>query len=169
LRKILIMVEDGFDEAEFLYPYYRVQEAGYKAEIVGPKAGEIYTGKYGVPVKSELSPQEVSLEEYDGVIIPGGRAPDRMRINKGLVDIVKNAYGKGKVIAAICHGPQMLIEADIIRGKKATCWKSVITDLKNAGAEFADASVMVDGVIVTSRFPGDLPRFCQELLRLLKK
>jgi len=169
LRKILIMVEDGFEESEFLYPYYRVQEAGYKAEIVGPKAGETYTGKYGVPIKSELSPQEVGIEEYEAVIIPGGRAPDRMRINKGLVDIVKSAYGKGKVIAAVCHGPQMLIEADIIRGKKATCWKSVVTDLKNAGAEFADAPVVVDGNIVTSRFPGDLPRFCQELLRLLEK
>ena len=101
--------------------------------------------------------------------IPGGRAPDRMRINKGLVNIVKEAYEKGKVIAAICHGPQMLIEADILRGKKATCWKSVITDLKNAGATFIDESAVVDGNIVTSRFPADLPRFCQETIKLLKK
>ena len=91
------------------------------------------------------------------------------RQNKGLVNIVKEAYEKGKVIAAICHGPQMLIEADILRGKKATCWKSVITDLKNAGATFIDESAVVDGNIVTSRFPADLPRFCQETIKLLKK
>ena len=92
-----------------------------------------------------------------------------MRINEGLVRIVKEAYEKDKVIAAICHGPQMLIEADILRGKKTTCWKSVVTDLKNAGATFIDAPVVVDGNIVTSRFPADLPKFCQETIRLLKK
>ena len=81
----------------------------------------------------------------------------------------KESYKKGKVMAAICHGPQMLIEADILRGKKATCWKSVATDLKNAGATFIDAPVVVDGNIVTSRFPADLPKFCQETIRLLKK
>lgn len=103
------------------------------------------------------------------MIIPGGRAPDKMRMNKGLVNIVKVAYEKGKVIAAICHGPQMLIEANIIRGKKVTCWRSVTTDLKNAGATFIDASAVVDGNIVTSRFPDDLPRFCQETIKLLRK
>jgi len=102
------------------------------------------------------------------VIIPGGRAPDRMRINEGLVNIVKESNGKCKVIAAICHGPQMLIEANVLRGKKATCWKSVTTDLKNAGATFIDAPVVVDGNLVTSRFPADLPRFCQETMRLMK-
>jgi len=169
MQKILMMVEEGFEDAEFLYPYYRFQEEGYKIEIVGPKAKETYAGKYGVPVKSELSPEEVDVEDYDAVIIPGGRAPDRMRINKGLVDIVREAYKKGKVIAAICHGPQMLIEADILRGKKATCWKSVATDLKNAGATFIDAPAVVDEKLVTSRFPADLPRFCEETIKLLKK
>ena len=120
-------------------------------------------------MKSNLSPAEVNVDDYEAVIIPGGKAPDRMRINEGLVRIVKEAYEKGKIIAAICHGPQMLIEADILRGKKATCWKSVATDLKNAGATFIDAPVVVDGNIVTSRFPADLPKFCQETIKLLKK
>jgi len=102
------------------------------------------------------------------VIIQGGRAPDRMRVNKGLVGIIKETHRKGKIIAAICHGPQMLIEADIIRGKKATCWKSVVTDLKNAGATFVDKSAVVDGNIVTSRSPADLPDFCRETIKLLK-
>ena len=169
MRKVLILIENGFEDSEFLYPYYRFQEEGFKVDVVGLKANETYVGKYGVPMKSNLSPAEVNVDDYEAVIIPGGKAPDRMRINEGLVRIVKEAYEKGKVIAAICHGPQMLIEADILRGKKATCWKSVATDLKNAGATFIDAPVVVDGNIVTSRFPADLPKFCQETIKLLKK
>jgi protease I len=110
----------------------------------------------------------VKIDEYDAIIIPGGRAPDKMRIHKDLVNIVKEAYRKGKIIAAIYHGPQMLIEADILRGKKATCWRSVATDLKNAGATFIDEPVVVDGKIVTSRMPADLPRFCKETIKLIE-
>jgi protease I len=163
------MVEEGVDDAEFLYPYYRFQEEGYKMTIVGSKAKKTYNGKHGVPFMSDLSPKEVDIEEYDAVIVPGGRAPDIMRTNEGLVNIIKQAYKKGKIIAAVCHGPQMLIQADIIRGKKATSWKSVATDLKNAGATFVDSPVVVDGKIVTSRMPADLPKFCQETIKLLKK
>lgn len=169
MQKVLIIVEEGVEDAEFLYPYYRFQEEGYKVDVVGPKAKETYTGKHGVPIESNISPEEVKVDEYEAIIIPGGRAPDRMRTNKGLVKIVKEAYEKGKVIAAVCHGPQMLIEADILHGKRATCWKSVATDLKNAGATFIDAPSVVDGNIVTSRFPADLPKFCQETIKLLKK
>lgn len=156
------MVGEGVEDAEFLNPYYRSQEEGYRVEVVGAKAKEIYMGIRGVPFRSNLSPEEVTVEEYDALIIPGGRAPDRMRIDKGLVNIVKEFNEKRKIIAAICHGPQMLIEADVLRGKKATCWKSVATDIKNAGAAFVDAPVLVDGNIVTSRFPADLPEFCRE-------
>ena len=118
---------------------------------------------------SDLSPDEVRIEDYDGLIIPGGRAPDRMRVNKGLVNIVKDAVSKGKVVAAVCHGPQMLIEADVIRGKKVTCWKSVVTDVKNAGATFLDEAAVTDGNIVTSRSPADLPSFCVATIKLLKE
>ncbi len=169
MQKILIMVDEGVEDAEFIYPYYRFPEEGYRIDIVAFKAKETYIGKHGVPITSNLSPKEVNIDEYDALIIPGGRAPDRMRINKELVSIVQEAHKKGKVIAAICHGPQMLIEADVVRGKKATCWKSVATDLKNAGAVFIDAPVVVDGKLVTSRFPADLPKFCQETIKLLKK
>jgi protease I len=169
MRRILMMVDDGVEDVEFLYPYYRLQEEGYKVDVVASKARETYQGKHGVSIRSDLSPEKVKIEEYYALIIPGGRAPDKMRVNKGLVNIVKMAYEKGKVIAAICHGPQMLIEANIVRDKKMTSWKSVITDLKNAGATFIDASAVVDGNIVTSRFPDDLPRFCQETIKLLRK
>ena len=168
MRKALIMVENGFEDPEFLYPYYRLQEEEFKVDIVGPRSNETYTGKRGIQIESDLSPEEVQVENYEIIVIPGGYAPDRMRINGGLVKIVREANEKGKLIAAICHGPQMLIEADILRGRKATCWKSVVTDLKNAGAIFIDAPAVVDGNLVTSRFPADLPKFCQEIIRLLK-
>jgi len=169
MRKVLIMVDEGVEDVEFLYPYYRFQEEGYQVDVVASKAKETYLGKHGVPIKSDLSPKEVNIDDYDALIIPGGRAPDRMRINEGLVNIVKEAYKKDKIIAAVCHGPQMLIEADVLRGKKATCWKSVATDLKNAGATFIDAPAVVDGRLVTSRFPSDLPKFCQETIKLLER
>jgi len=168
MRKILIMVDEGVEDAEFLYPYYRFQEEGYKVVIVASKAKETYAGKHGVPIKSEISAKEVKVDEYGALIIPGGRAPDKMRTDRDLVNIVKEAYRKGIVIAAICHGPQMLIEADILRGKKATCWKSVATDLKNAGATFLDEPVVVDDKIVTSRMPADLPVFCKETIKLIE-
>lgn len=169
MKKVLIMVDEGVEDVEFSYPYYRFQEAGYEVDIVASKGKETYKGKRGIPFRSDLSPEEVDIDQYEAVIIPGGVAPDRMRINEGLVKIVKDAYEKGKVIAAICHGPQMLIEADVLQGRRATCWKSVATDLKNAGANFIDAPVVVDENLVTSRFPADLPKFCQETIKLLQK
>jgi protease I len=168
VKRILIMLDDGVEDAEFLYPYYRFQEAGYHVDVVASKAKETYTGKHGVPMRSDVAPDQVNVEEYEGLVIPGGRAPDLMRTDKGLVDIVKNAFTKGLVVGAVCHGPQMLVEADVVRGKKATCWKSVITDLKNAGAVFIDEAAVIDDKLVTSRSPADLPVFCKEMIRLLQ-
>lgn len=161
-------MENGFEDRELMYPYYRLQEVGYKVEIVAPKAKETYKGEYGLTVTSDLSPENVKIDEYEAVIIPGGRAPDRMRLNKGLVQLVKEASKRGKVIAAICHGAQLLIEADVLKGRKATCYMSVATDLKNAGGIHEDKSVVVDRNLVTSRFPADLPDFCHEILKLLQ-
>jgi protease I len=169
MKKVLIMVDDGVEDSEFIYPYYRFQEEGYRVDVVATKGKETYTGKHGVPIRSDLSPIDVEVAEYEAVIIPGGRAPDRMRMNPGLVKIVKDAFMMGKVIAAICHGPQMLIEADVLRGKKATCWRSVSTDLKNAGGNYVDEAAVVDGMMVTSRSPADLPLFCRETIKLLKE
>jgi protease I len=169
VRKILIMLDKGVEDVEFLYPFYRFQEEGYAVDVVASKANETYIGKHGVPMTSNLSPDDVKIEDYDGLIIPGGRAPDYMRINKELVNIVKDAFSKGKVVAAICHGPQMLIEANVLRGKRVTCWKSVITDVKNAGATFLDEAAVIDENLVTSRSPADLPSFCKETIRLLQK
>ncbi len=169
MKKMLIFLERGVEDSEFIYPYYRFQEEGYQMLIVAPKEHETYLGKHGVPFTSDIAPRDVNVDEFDAVIIPGGQAPDRMRLNKGLVEIVKEANRKGKVIAAVCHGPQMLIEADIVRGKTATSWPSVRTDLKNAGANVVDEKAVTDGNIVTSRSPEDLPDFCKATIDLLKK
>jgi protease I len=167
MKKMLIFLEKGVEDSEFIYPFYRFQEEGYKMLIVAPKEHEIYTGKRGGSFTSDIAPKDVNVDEYDAVIIPGGQAPDRMRLNKGLVEIVKEASRKGKVIAAVCHGPQMLIEADIVRGKTATSWPSVRTDLRNAGAKVVDEKAVVDGNLVTSRSPDDLPDFCKATIKLL--
>lgn len=167
MGKAMVLVDSGFQEAELLYPYYGFQEAGYKVDLVGPKAKETYTGEYGYRITSDLAPEEVKIDEYDAIVIPGGRAPDRMR-TKSIVDLVKEAFNKGKAVAAICHGPQMLIEADVVRGRKVTSFAAVATDLKNAGAIWENSSVVVDGNLVTSRWPSNLPGFRREALKLLE-
>lgn len=161
------MLDNGVQDAEFLYPYYRFQEQGYEVDVVASKANKTYNGKYGVPLTSNLSPDDVNMEDYDGLIIPGGKAPDYMRINKGLVRIVEQAFSLKKVVGAICHGAQMLIEANVLKGRRITCWKSIITDVRNAGAVFVDDEAVIDGNLVTSRSPGDLPSFCREIIKLL--
>jgi len=167
MKKILIFLERGVEDSEFIYPYYRFQEENYKIDIIAPKAKQQYNGKHGVPFTSDVSPKEVNVNDYEALIVPGGQAPDRMLSNSDLVEIVREANRKGKIVAAVCHGPQLLIEADIVRGKKATGWPSVRTDLKNAGATVVDQSVVIDGNIVTSRSPDDLPAFCKATIKLL--
>ena len=146
-----------------------MQEAGFAVDVVGPAKGKTYTGKYGYPLTAGLAPADVDIAAYEAVIIPGGQAPDRMRVYDGLVNIVRAARERGLVIGAICHGPQMLIEADIVRGLNVTCYKSILTDILNAGAIYHDLPAVFDANIVTSRAPADLPDFCREILALLKK
>ncbi len=138
-------------------------------DTVAPKTSQTYHGKHGVPFAANLTPEQVSLDDYDAIVIPGGQAPDRMRLNRNLVEIVRDANSRGKVIAAVCHGPQMLIEADIARGRRATSWPSVRTDLRNAGANVVDEAAVTDGNLVTSRSPDDLPEFCRAPINLLSK
>lgn len=167
-KTILLLIENEFRDEEAVYPYYRFKEAGYDVKIVGPEKDKEYRGKFGVILKSDLAASEVKLENVIAVIIPGGYAPDKMRINSDMVDIVKNASLQGKVVAAICHGGWMLAEADIVRGKKVTGYKAIATDLKNAGGIYIDSEVVVDGNIVTSRTPDDLPAFCRSILKLIE-
>lgn len=166
--EIFILIENEFRDEEAIYPYYRFKEAGYDVKIVGPAAGKEYKGKLGVSIKSDLSPAEANIDNAVAVIIPGGNAPDKMRSKKDMVELVKKIYSRQKVIGAICHGGSMLVEADIIKGRKVTSYISIATDMRNAGAEYVDMEVVTDGNIVTSRIPDDLPAFCRSILELLK-
>lgn len=169
MAKVLMLTHDGVEDREMAYPYYRMQEAGYEVEVVGPQRGKTYTGGRGLPFTADLGPEDVRVDDYVAVIIPGGKAPDAMRTIPAMVNIVRDAVNQDKVVAAICHGPQMLIEADVLRGRRATCYVSVSTDLKNAGANYTDEPVVVDGNLVTSRMPGDLPAFCKATVELLSR
>ena len=167
-NKVFILIEDGFRDEEIIYPYYRFIEAGYEVMVVGPDAGKEYKGKFGLPTRSDITASQVDLAEVAAVIIPGGFAPDKMRLNKDMIDLVKNAFDNCKVIASICHGGWMLVEADICRGKDVTGYIAIATDLINAGGNYIDKEVVVDGNLVTSRIPDDLPAFCRSTLELIK-
>jgi protease I len=167
MPKVLILTDEAVEDREMAYPYYRLQEAGYTVEVVGPERGKTYIGGRGLPFTADLGPDDVRIDDYDAVIVPGGKAPDHMRMVPGLVRIVQDAVARDKVVAAICHGPQMLIEADVLRGRRATCAPQIKTDVRNAGANYVDEAAVVDGKIVTSRFPPDLPAFCKATLEVL--
>jgi len=167
--KVLMLIEDLFDDKEALYPYYRMKEESYKVTTIGPVAGKEYQGKYGITLKADLSAKEVELNDVSALIIPGGYAPDKMRKNKDMVDVVRKIYQQGRVVAAICHGPWMLVEADAIKDKKVTGASSISTDLKNAGGSFVDCEVVISGNIITSRGPDDLPVFCKSIIGLISQ
>jgi protease I len=166
-NKIIVFIEDNFRDEELVYPYYRFIEAGYDVKLVGPEAKKTYTGKFGLPMRSDLTPGQVDLDETAAIIIPGGFAPDRMRQDRAMVDLVKKAFDTCKIIAAICHGGWMLVEADICRGKDVTGFIAIATDLKNAGGNYLDKEVVVDGNLVTSRTPADLPAFCRAVIEMI--
>lgn len=166
MANIILLIENNYEDAEAVYPFYRMQEAGHKVTVVGPKTG-IYNSKHGYPLEAKAAASEVRADAFGALIIPGGQAPDRMRINSHMVTLVRDAVNKGLIVGAICHGAQMLIEADVLKGRKATCYISVKTDLINAGGIYSNEPVVVDGKLVTSRHPGDLPFFCKALIEML--
>jgi len=167
-NKIVLLLEDQFRDEEAVYPYYRFLEAGYEVVTVGPQKGKTYTGKFGLPMTADITAEEVDLDQVVAVIVPGGNAPDKMRVNKGMVKLVRDAFDGCRIIAAICHGGWMLVEADIIKGKKVTGYIAIATDLKNAGGQYVDREVVVDDNIITSRKPEDLPAFCNSTLEMIK-
>lgn len=168
MLKIYLLIEDFFEDVEAIYPYYRLIEEGYDVKIVGPAENREYKGKKGLILKSDISAAKADINEVAAIVIPGGYAPDRMVRHKEMVNLVKEAIAECKILAAICHGPLMLIEADVIKGKKVTGFESIRTLLKLAGAEVIDRAVVVDENIITSRFPDDLPVFCKSLIELLR-
>lgn len=166
-KQLVLFVAEMFEDLEFWYPYYRLKEAGAAVTVVGPEAME-YRGKHGIPARAERSIGDVKAENFDGLIIPGGYSPDHMRRFPAMVEFVRTMHSQNRPIAAICHAGWMLASADIIRGKKATSFFSIRDDMIHAGAEWVDREVVVDGRIITSRSPADLPAFCRAIIDALR-
>jgi len=168
-KKALILVEDLYQEMELWYPLYRLKEEGAEVFTVAPEKGRIYKSKLGYPVTSDMSADEVRVEDFDAVIVPGGYAPDLMRRHPAMVRIVSDALEAGKVLAAICHGGWMLASAGVLRGKTVTGFFSIRDDLVHAGATYVDREVVVDGTLVTSRKPDDLPAFMAAVIDAMSR
>jgi protease I len=167
-KHVLILVETFYNEFEFWYPYYRLQEAGAQVTVVGSGSADVYESKAGLPVRVDTTAAQVAVSDYDGVIIPGGYAPDHMRRHRTMVDLVKGFADAGKLVASICHAGWMLVSADIIRGRRVTSYFSIKDDMVNAGGDWVDDEVVVDGNLVTSRTPDDLPAFMRAIIGLLE-
>ncbi len=168
MEKVLILAADDVEDVELLYPYYRLMEEGYLPVVASSKKGEI-TGKHGYKVRVDLSYNEVEADEYFALLLPGGRSPERVRVDMQAIRIVKSFVERRKPIAAICHGPQILISAGAVKGRKMTCWIGVRDDLIAAGADYEDKEVVEDGELITSRQPSDLPSFMSSFLKLLQR
>lgn len=168
-KRVAILVENGFEDSEFQVPYKALKSAGFEVSVLGSRTNEDYKGKNGkVSIKPDGTTTETRVEDFDAVIIPGGMAPDTMRNNPNTVKFVQKAVAQGKLVAAICHGPQLLIEGDLLRGKNATGFISIRKDMQNAGANYIENQpLVVDGNLITSRQPGDLAIFATAILSRL--
>jgi protease I len=170
MARIAFVVGEDFEDSELKIPYDELRAAGHEVEVLGAKAGETMKGKKGKEqIEIEAGAAERDPTSYDAVVIPGGYSPDHLRMNKDVVKFVAGAVRAGKLIAAVCHGPQLLIEADAVEDKKLTSWPSVRTDLLNAGAKWVDKEVVIDGKLITSRKPEDLPAFVAAIRDQLDK
>jgi protease I len=167
-KRIAILVEEDFEDSELMEPLRAMKDGGARVVIVGSGSKQSYKGKRGsATIAVDTTADKVKPEDFDAIIVPGGYAPDKMRLYQPMVDLVKKAYDDGKVIAAICHGPQLLISADVVNGRRMTSWPSVAVDLKNAGAIWVDEPVVRDNNIITSRRLVDLPKFNKAIIEAL--
>ncbi len=169
-KRIAILAEEDFEDIELIEPIRAMKDAGARVVVVGSGSQKSYRGKRGTAtVTVDIGADKVKIEDFDAIIVPGGYAPDKMRLHQSMIDLVRKAYEVGKIIAAVCHGPQLLISADIVRGLRVTSWPSVAVDLKNAGAIWVDEPVVQDGNIITSRKPADLPKFNKAIIKALDR
>jgi protease I len=167
MKRVAVLVEQQYQELEVWYPVYRLREAGCRVVLVGPEDGKVYPSKLGYPAKADVAAADVSAGNLDAVVIPGGFAPDYLRRSEAVLKLVRDAHGLGKPLAAICHGPWVLCSTDGLRGRRATCFPSIKDDVVNAGAVYVDAEVVVDGHVITSRKPDDLPAFVAALMKAM--
>lgn len=168
VSKIILLIEDLFEDIEAIYPYYRLMEEGYEVNIVGPIKNKEYMGKHGMSFKSDISSNDATLDNVAALIIPGGYAPDRMVRDEKMVSLVKKAVDACCVVGAICHGPLMLVEADVIKDKKVTGFKSIKTPLKLAGGILMKSKVVTDGNIITAQDAADVVEFTKAIIVLIE-
>jgi protease I len=164
--KALIISADHFEDTELLVAYYRLLEAGIEVDIAAIRRGKI-NGKHGYQVEATKALKDVNPDDYALLVLPGGKAPAAIRKEAAALRIAQAFFANSKPVAAICHGPQTLISAGLLRGRRATCHPSVAEEMRAAGALYEDSEVVVDGKLVTSRRPSDLPAFMRETLKLL--
>ena len=168
-KTIAVLVEQKYEELELWYPVLRFREAGATVRIVGPEVGKTYPSKLGYPAKADLAATDAAAAQFDAIIIPGGWCPDYLRRSPAILKLVRDAHAQDKILAAICHGPWVLCSTDALRGgRKATGFFAIKDDMVNAGATWVDAEVVVDGTIITSRTPEDLPAFVQAISAALE-
>lgn len=166
-KHVALLIENNHNDLEVWCPLFRLQEAGARVSVVGT-GGEKYLSKLGHPIGADLSAEDAVNQVFDGVIVPGGYAPDLMRLSKAMIRMVATHAEAGKPVAAICHGTWMLASAGAIRGRRVTGAPSIRDDLENAGAVFEDKPVVVDRNLITSRKPADIPDFCREIVNALQ-
>ena len=167
-KRIAILVDQAYQEMEVWYPYYRFQEAGAEVVMVGAQAGATYPSKTGYPVVAGQTYDQVSAADFDGVVVPGGYAADHIRRYPKAIQLIREMNAQDKLVASICHGLWALCSAGMLKGRRATCFFAIKDDVVNAGAQYEDSEVVVDGNLVTSRKPDDLPAFCRACIQALR-
>ena len=168
--KVAMLLGDGFEDHEFREPFEALRKAGHDIDILGVAAGETLEGKRGIErIETQAAAAAVDPDDYDGLVIPGGWGPDRIRTDPGVIALARGVCERGRLVAAICHGPQVLIDADLVRGRRLTSYPSIETDLRNAGAEWVNEEVVRDGNLITARQPSDLPAFDIAILSRLEE
>ncbi|MGZ4800959.1 MAG: type 1 glutamine amidotransferase domain-containing protein [Acidimicrobiia bacterium] len=165
---VAFVVADDYEDAELEVPRERLQDEGHCVILVGAKAGQTVRGKRGAVVEIEKAASEVDPRDLDAIVVPGGYSPDRLRLHPDVIDLVRGVARAGRLVAAVCHGASLLIDADLVSGRTVTSWPSIRRDLENAGAIWVDEAVVEDANLITSRNPGDLASFSDAILRRLR-
>jgi protease I len=167
-KRIAMLAEDQYEDLELWYPLLRMQEAGAEVSVIGMPGVEAYQSKHGYPARVDVSIEEVTAQDFDAVIVPGGYAPDRIRRHEPILALVRDVFRRGGVVAMICHAGWVPISAGIVEGKTVTSVSAIRDDLRNAGANWVDREVVQDGNLISSRSPKDLPAFCRTIIAALE-
>jgi protease I len=167
--KALIITAENFEDCELFVPKETLENRGWEVRVATPEKGHQFHGKHGRGLIADLTLREVNPDDYELLILPGGKAPETLRRDEHALKIAKDFFKAGKPVAAICHGPQILVSARLLEGRRATCYKTVARELKDNGAIYEDTEVVVDGNLITSREPGDLPAFMREVLKAVQE